>query len=246
MKTQHQILRHTWHGLIRPGFEAGGNRRLEFDRLGCPGEALDSMINSGSCLYFAGSQLNAAIEFLNDNGANVHLVTIDIGGNDFRNAGCSGADACDAIRTGSGSFQRRTGRNLRYGRHSDGGCLCRVRVGRFRQHGAINFAAAKRHASCQCCEYLYVHLHVRYRGRTRYPCDYGWLRTDSRGDGVHIALTGFPQGGRVGTDPTRNSVISYSVPSTDGPPVLQPIRLEACKSVSGFQGSRGRPQKPAG
>ncbi len=75
---------------IRPGFEAGGTqpRELELVKLGCPGETLDDMINGGNCLYFAGSQLDAAVDFLNDNMDNVHLVTIDMGGNDFRNAGC--------------------------------------------------------------------------------------------------------------------------------------------------------------
>ena len=75
---------------IRPGFEAGGagNQTLELNKLGCPGETLDSLINGGTCLYLAGSQLDAAIDFLNDNSGSVHLVSIDIGGNDFRNAGC--------------------------------------------------------------------------------------------------------------------------------------------------------------
>ena len=75
---------------IRPAFEAAGapDRELELNKLGCPGETLDDMINGGSCLYIAGSQLDAAVNFLNDNSGRVHLVTIDIGGNDFRNADC--------------------------------------------------------------------------------------------------------------------------------------------------------------
>lgn len=75
---------------IRPAFEAGGapGRTLEVIKLGCPGETLDDMLNGGSCLYVAGSQLDAAVDFLNDNSGRVHLVTIDIGGNDFRNADC--------------------------------------------------------------------------------------------------------------------------------------------------------------
>ncbi len=77
------------YGSIRPAFEAAvAGRELDLIKLGCPGETLDSLTNGGTCLYVAGSQLDAAIDFLNDNGANVHLVTIDIGGNDFRNAGC--------------------------------------------------------------------------------------------------------------------------------------------------------------
>lgn len=73
---------------IRPAFEAGGSRELRLTKLGCPGETLNDMINGGSCPYFAGSQLEAAVDFLNDHAAKVHLVTIDMGGNDFRNAGC--------------------------------------------------------------------------------------------------------------------------------------------------------------
>ena len=75
--------------LVRPGFQAGGeNRELRLVKLGCPGETIDDMVNGGSCPYLAGSQLAAAIDFLNENGNKVFLVTIDIGGNDFRNADC--------------------------------------------------------------------------------------------------------------------------------------------------------------
>ncbi len=45
-------------------------------------------MNGGNCPYLAGSQLAAAVDFLNNNRGRIHLVTIDIGGNDFRNAGC--------------------------------------------------------------------------------------------------------------------------------------------------------------
>jgi lysophospholipase L1-like esterase len=78
---------------IKPAFEAGGAapRELRLVQLGCPGETLDDMINGGNCLYIAGSQLDAAVDFLNDNAGQVHLVTIDMGANDFRNAGCVGA-----------------------------------------------------------------------------------------------------------------------------------------------------------
>ena len=75
---------------IRPGFEAGGAqpRELRLNKLGCPGETLADMLGGGSCPYIAGSQLDAAIDFLQDNGSSVHLVTIDMGANDFRNADC--------------------------------------------------------------------------------------------------------------------------------------------------------------
>ena len=75
--------------LVRADFEAAvPNRELRLVKIGCPGETLDDMINGGSCLYVAGSQLDAGVEFLNDNAEKVLLLTIDIGGNDFRNAGC--------------------------------------------------------------------------------------------------------------------------------------------------------------
>jgi lysophospholipase L1-like esterase len=81
--------------LVRPDFEASGqNRELQLVKLGCPGETLDDMVNGGSCPYVAGSQLDAAVDFLDDNGARVLLVTIDMGANDFRNAGCI-TDAVD-------------------------------------------------------------------------------------------------------------------------------------------------------
>lgn len=75
---------------VKPGFEAAGAepRELRLVKLGCPGETLDKMANGGSCPYLAGSQLEAAIDFLDDNADRVHLLTIDIGGNDFRDADC--------------------------------------------------------------------------------------------------------------------------------------------------------------
>ena len=75
--------------LIRPGFEASGpNLDMDLTKLGCPGETLDDMINGGNCVYIAGSQLDAAVDFLDRNRGFVELVTIDMGANDFRNAGC--------------------------------------------------------------------------------------------------------------------------------------------------------------
>ena len=80
---------------VKTDFEAGGaNRELRLVKLGCPGETLDDMINGGFCPYFAGSQLDAAVDFLADNADKVFLLTIDIGANDFRDADCI-ADAVD-------------------------------------------------------------------------------------------------------------------------------------------------------
>jgi lysophospholipase L1-like esterase len=83
------------HSSVRPAFEAGGNRELRLVKLGCPGETLEKMTNGGSCLYVEGSQLGAAVDFLQDNAGKVHLVTIDMGANDFRSAGCI-SDAVDS------------------------------------------------------------------------------------------------------------------------------------------------------
>jgi len=81
--------------LIRPDFEAGGqNRELRLIKFGCPGETLDDLVNAGSCPYLAGSQLDAVVDFLGDNIGRVYLLTIDMGANDFRNAGCI-TDAVD-------------------------------------------------------------------------------------------------------------------------------------------------------
>jgi lysophospholipase L1-like esterase len=88
---------------IRPAFDAGGAqpRELRLNKLGCPGETLKDLVDGGSCPYIAGSQLDAAVDFLADNAGRVHLVTIDMGANDFRNAGCIGAtvdfDCVDAV-----------------------------------------------------------------------------------------------------------------------------------------------------
>ena len=88
---------------IRPAFDAAGAvpQELRLVKLGCPGETLSKLVNGGSCPYFAGSQLAAAIDFLTDNMGKVHLVTIDMGANDFRDAGCIGTavdfDCIDAV-----------------------------------------------------------------------------------------------------------------------------------------------------
>ncbi len=77
---------------IKSAFDTTGAqpRELRLIKLGCPGETFDKLTNGGSCPYIAGSQLDAAVAFLTDNPGKVHLLTIDMGGNDFRNAGCIG------------------------------------------------------------------------------------------------------------------------------------------------------------
>jgi lysophospholipase L1-like esterase len=53
---------------------------LALAKLGCSGETTTSMINGGVCSYAEGSQLKAAIGFLETH--QVRLVTLDIGGDD--------------------------------------------------------------------------------------------------------------------------------------------------------------------
>lgn len=86
--------------LIEPGFEAGGtDLKLNLVKYGCPGETFESLINGGSCPYVDGSQLDAAVDFISDNRDRIHLITIDVGGNDFRNANCIGTSVDLACAT---------------------------------------------------------------------------------------------------------------------------------------------------
>ena len=60
---------------------------LKLVKLGCPGETTASMINGGICRYRGGSQLAAAVAFLQAHRARVPLVTLDIGANDPEHCG---------------------------------------------------------------------------------------------------------------------------------------------------------------
>ena len=85
------------YNTLKPIFELAGNRELRLVKLGCPGETFETFANGGSCLYLEGSQLAAAADFLADNLGSVHLVTIDMGANDFRNAGCIDTNCVDEV-----------------------------------------------------------------------------------------------------------------------------------------------------
>jgi lysophospholipase L1-like esterase len=61
---------------------------LSLIKLGCPGETTVTMINGGICPYTGGSQLKAAVAFLQKHRGQVLLVTLDIGANDLE--ACSG------------------------------------------------------------------------------------------------------------------------------------------------------------
>ena len=60
---------------------------LKLVKLGCPGETTASMINGGICRYQDGSQLAAAVAFLQTHRGRVPLVTLDIGANDPEHCG---------------------------------------------------------------------------------------------------------------------------------------------------------------
>jgi lysophospholipase L1-like esterase len=60
---------------------------LKLVKLGCPGETTTSMINGGICRYRGGSQLAAAVAFLQAHRGRVPLVTLDIGANDPEHCG---------------------------------------------------------------------------------------------------------------------------------------------------------------
>ncbi|MGL4745362.1 MAG: SGNH/GDSL hydrolase family protein [Dermatophilaceae bacterium] len=57
-------------------------RGLAVQNVACSGETAASLVTGGRCEYPGGSQLAQAEEVLRDRGAEVRLVTIDIGGND--------------------------------------------------------------------------------------------------------------------------------------------------------------------
>jgi len=60
-----------------------GDPGLQLVKLGCPGETTGTMISGGICSYSQGSQLAAAVGFLQDHPGRVSLITIDIGANDL-------------------------------------------------------------------------------------------------------------------------------------------------------------------
>lgn len=71
-----------------------GDPGLQLVKLGCPGETTGSMISGGICSYPQGSQLAAAVSFLQAHPGQVSLVTIDIGANDVFLCQETTADAC--------------------------------------------------------------------------------------------------------------------------------------------------------
>ena len=70
------------YAMLHPGQPA-----LQLVKLGCPGETTATMIHGGICRYRGGSQLAAAVAFLNAHRGQVRLVTIDIGANDPEDCG---------------------------------------------------------------------------------------------------------------------------------------------------------------
>ncbi|REE99898.1 SGNH/GDSL hydrolase family protein [Thermomonospora umbrina] len=73
---------------------------LRLVKLGCGGETTTTMIKGGICSYDAGSQLNAAVDFLERHPGRVEFVTLSIGVN---NVGCllQGDVVCGLRGTGT-------------------------------------------------------------------------------------------------------------------------------------------------
>ena len=73
---------------------------LQLVKLGCPGETTTTMLRGGICQYAAGSQVDAALEFLRRHPGQVRYVTLSIGVN---NVGCvlQGDPACGLRGVGS-------------------------------------------------------------------------------------------------------------------------------------------------
>jgi lysophospholipase L1-like esterase len=71
---------------------------LSLVKLGCSGETTRTMIIGGTCSYNMGSQLAAAVSFLENNPNQVTFVTLDIGANDLNPClaltGLSAQEAC--------------------------------------------------------------------------------------------------------------------------------------------------------
>lgn len=61
--------------------------RLELKKFGCPGETTQAMISglNAGCEYAAGTQLDAAVKYLQNHSADVAFITITIGVNDVLN-----------------------------------------------------------------------------------------------------------------------------------------------------------------
>ena len=87
-----------------------GQPGLRLVKLGCPGETTTTMINGGICTYPGGSQLAAAVRFLQAHRAHLSLVTIDIGANDP--ASCITQPSAAKIATCVGKFVPQTTANI--------------------------------------------------------------------------------------------------------------------------------------
>ena len=83
--------------IIKPLFDIiePETRELQLLKLGCPGETTTTMMDGGICTYPEGSQLAAAVAFLNAQKDKIELITIDIGANDLLEAGCLVGTAID-------------------------------------------------------------------------------------------------------------------------------------------------------
>jgi lysophospholipase L1-like esterase len=83
------------YAVLHPRYPA-----LRLVKLGCPGETTSTMMHGGICRYPGGSQLAAAVAFLQAHRGHVLLVTLDIGANDPEDCGSwASLRAISCVRT---------------------------------------------------------------------------------------------------------------------------------------------------
>jgi lysophospholipase L1-like esterase len=88
-------------------YQAGFNGSLRLVKLGCPGETSTSMLTgAGSpCTYSPGSQLAAALDFIQAHRSRIALITIDIGANNVDGCVTGGAISQACVESGIAAAQ---------------------------------------------------------------------------------------------------------------------------------------------
>jgi lysophospholipase L1-like esterase len=94
---------------------------LQLNNLGCSGETTTSMINGGICDYPEGSQLNAAVAFLEAHPGQVKYLTIDIGANDVDKCAPGGSIDAACVLQGVDTIAKNLNTILAALKKADGG-----------------------------------------------------------------------------------------------------------------------------
>jgi lysophospholipase L1-like esterase len=80
---------------------------LKLEQLGCLGETTTTMLNGGKCAYSAGSQMKAALKFIDKHKKQIAFITFDIGANDIDSC-VSSTGAIDLPCIGTGTTTIKT------------------------------------------------------------------------------------------------------------------------------------------